>query len=362
MTVTVGDVLSALDALAPPHLCLGSDPRGLLVGDPAASVSAVVVALDVTASVVEAARAGRAEMIVAHHPLVYHPLSTVRADQAHPESVVLACARSGIAVACAHTNWDVALGGINDVLAGLLGLENTRPLQITFREPLVKIVVFVPEDHREAVIDALASAGAGALGDYERCAFWTPGTGTFRPLPGARPFVGAVGASHVAPEERLEMIAPAARQAAMVRAMKTAHPYEEVAFDVVPLANAAVEQGIGRVGELSAPLEAAAFVARVKAALVFPEVRAPALPPCTVRTIAVCGGAGAFLVPDAVAAGADALVTSDVRHHEFVDAQARGLLLIDAGHAQTETPGTRELARRLGADLTGAGVDVSFVE
>jgi dinuclear metal center YbgI/SA1388 family protein len=348
---TVSDVCATLDVIAPPHLAFENDPTGLLVGDPDASVERVVVALDVTAPVVEGAKARDATLIIAHHPLIYHPLKAVRADEPHPGAVVLACARAGIAVACAHTCWDVAPGGINDVLAGLLGLQETRPLRITYCEPLVKITVFVPTEYQYGVLDAMAQAGAGAIGDYDRCGFWAAGTGTFRPLPGANPFLGQVGQMETVVEERLEMIAPERHWRAIVAAMKAAHPYEEVAYDVYPLKNTAAEYGIGRVGVLPAPLCADAFLALVKEALVFPEVRMASPRAQTVSTIAVCGGAGADLMSDALATGADALVTADVRHHEFVDAEARGFLLLDAGHAATETPGARELAVRLAAAM-----------
>ncbi len=357
---TVAEAMRALDAIAPPHLALENDPIGLLVGDPAAPVRQIAVALDVTLPVAEAAAARGAGMIVAHHPLVYHPLKAVRADDP-VGAVVLACAGARLAVAAAHTNWDVAPGGVNDVLADRLGVADTRPLRVTYQEPLVKVAAFVPPDARERVLDAMGGAGAGAIGNYDRCAFFSPGTGTFRPLPGAQPYLGTVGQPETVPEERLEMIVPAPRAEAVVAAMKAAHPYEEVAYDVYPLAAAAGTQGIGRIGMLAQSLPAPSFLDAVKAALRFPEVRMAGPESRTVRAVAVCGGAGAFLLGDALAAGADALVTADVRHHEFVEAAARGLLLLDAGHAATETPGTQELARRLADSLALRGVGVTFL-
>jgi len=354
----VSDILATLEAIAPAHLAMGNDPHGLLVGDPDAPVEAIVVALDVTPEVAQAASECGAQMIIAHHPLIYHPLRTVRADEPHPGGVVLHCARHGIAVACAHTNWDIAHGGVNDVLAHLVGIADgqARPVRITYREPLVKIAVFVPVSHREAVLDAMAATGAGAIGDYDRCGFWTMGTGTFRALPGASPYVGTIGAAETVSEERLEMVVPAGKQRAVVRAMKAAHPYEEVAYDVYPLANHAAEFGLGRVGPLTAPQSAGAFLQHVREALAFPEVRMVGPLDRLLTTVAVGGGACAELMQEAIALGADALVTSDIRHHEFVDAAARGFVLLDAGHAATETPGARELAHRLAAALPGASL------
>ncbi len=359
-TVTIATILNKLDTIAPPHLALENDPVGLLVGDPAAPVAQVVVALDATRAVAEGAAARGASLVIAHHPLIYHPLKSVREDDPIG-AVVLACARAQIAVAAAHTNWDVAQGGINDVLASLLGLIETRVLRVTHREPLMKVAVFVPPDHRERVLEAMAAEGAGAVGQYDRCAFTTPGMGTFRPLPGAQPYVGTIGQPEAVNEERLEMIVPEPKWRVVVAAMKQAHPYEEVAYDVYPLVNTAKEEGIGRIGSLPHALSAEAFHQQVKETLGFPEVRMIGPRNRDVRTVAVCGGAGAFLMTDALAAGADAFVTADVRHHEFVEAEARGLLLLDAGHAATETPGTQELARRLAWALAADTVPVTFL-
>ena len=362
MPTTVADVLHALEEIAPAHLALEDDPIGLLIGDPVRAVERVVVALDVTPAVAEAAAARGAGLIVAHHPLIYHPARTLRADEPFPGGVALACARAEIAVAAAHTNWDVAPGGINDILAARLGLSETRPLRITHRERMVKVTVFVPADNREAVLDAMAGAGGGGIiGNYDRCAFSAPGTGTFRPLPGAQPFIGTIGQPETVAEERLEMLVPEERWPAVVAAMRAAHPYEEVAYDIYPLANGGTEQGIGRIGTLPEHISAAAFRETVKQALDFPEVRMAGPAERPVRTVAVCGGAGAFLMPDALAAGADAFVTADIRHHEYVDAEARGLPLLDAGHAATESPGTEELARRLAWSLAAEEVEVTYL-
>ncbi|MDX1931818.1 MAG: Nif3-like dinuclear metal center hexameric protein [Capsulimonadales bacterium] len=357
--VTVRAVLEALQRIAPAELALDRDPTGLLIGDPDAPVRSLVAALDVTPAAVETAKATGAGLIVAHHPLIYHPLKTLRADGPPPGGIVLDCIRAGIAVACAHTCWDVVDGGVNDVLAGLLGIEKTRPLRTTWRESLVKVTVYVPVPYRNAVLNAMAAAGAGAIGAYDRCSFRTAGIGTFRPLPGANPFLGQIGRTEEVAEERLEMIAPESRFGSIVAAMTSAHPYEEVAYEVYPLRNAHREAGLGRIGTLTEPVSGAAFARRIREALNFDAVRQAGPLPETVRTVAVCGGAGAELMHEAIAGGADAFVTSDVRHHEFVDAAARGFWLIDAGHAATETPGARELGRRLGEAV---GLPVTFAK
>ncbi len=354
----VSEIMAALDAIAPQHLCVDGDPRGLLLGDPQAEVARLVVCLDVTPAVAEHARAVGARMIVSHHPLIYNPLKRILASEPHPGGVVLSCIKGDIAVACAHTNWDIADGGVNDVLAGLLGLQECRPVQTTYREPLVNITVYVPVEDSESVWNEMANAGAGHLPglNYDRCGFWGEGMGTFRPLPGAKPYEGVVGVVSRVDEYRIESITPTQKVPAVLAAMRKAHPYEEVAYNVFPLSNTGREWGLGRIGTLPAAITPAELIERTKSALHFDAVRLVGPADKPIRTVAVGGGACAFLVPDAIRLGADALITSDVRHHEYVDAAARGFVLVDAGHAETETPGARELAERLRTALPAVAV------
>lgn len=356
---TVSDVMAALDRIAPQHLCMDGDPRGLLIGDPDAMVSRLVVCLDVTPAVVERALIVGAQMIVSHHPLIYNPLKRILASEPHPGGVVLSCVRADIAVACAHTNWDIAEGGVNDVLAGLLGLQNVRPVQITYREPLVQITVYVPVEETESVWNEMANAGAGHLtgSSYDRCGFWSGGMGTFRPLPGAKPHEGQIGVIARVEEYRVECVAPVQKVPAVLAAMRKAHPYQEVAYNVTSLSNTGKEYGLGRVGELPEAITPADLLERTKTALSFDAVRLVGPPDRKVQTVAVGGGACAFLVPDAMRLGSDVLITSDVRHHEYIDAESRGFLLVDAGHAQTEMPGANELANRLRAVLAEIAVE-----
>lgn len=361
---TVRDAVAALDVIAPSYLALDGDPTGLLVGDPNAILTGIVACLDVTQAVVQAAAEQNANLIVAHHPLIYNKMRAVCADEAHPGAVVRECIRRDINVACAHTCWDIASGGVNDVLADLVGLTDTRPVRTTYREALAQIVVFVPQEAglRDKLLDAMGCAGAGHLSNslYERCGFWAAGEGTFRPLPGADPHIGTVGTPEVVHEDRMEMIVPVSRVSAVVSAAKAAHPYEEMAYGVYPLQNTGATFGLGRIGDLaSGPITGHELVQRVKDALTFDAVRAAGPLDKPLQRVAVGGGACAELVPDAIALGADALVTSDVRHHESIDALARGFLLIDAGHAQTETPGARELGNRLQAALPDTSVTFS---
>jgi len=354
---TVADILTALDEIAPPHLCLGNDPRGLLIGDPEQSVTSLGVGLDITSDIVSVAADQGHAMLIAHHPLIYQPMRTVRSTDPFPSPVVAACIRANLSVACAHTNWDVAPGGVNDVLGRLLDLREIRPLRKTIETDLVMIVVFVPVEFAEPVRRALFDAGAGSIGDYDECAFNLQGIGMFRPLQGSNPTLGVHDVRTSVEEIRIECIAEASRANAIVAAAQVAHPYEVMAHFVTPLVNRIEPRGIGRIGVLTEPLDRDTFLARLGKVLANAAVRSSGVDR-PIRTVAVCGGAGAELMADAVAAGADALVTSDIRHHEFVEARERGFLLVDAGHAETETPGAIELARRLQVALPG--IEVHF--
>jgi hypothetical protein len=258
----------------------------------------------------------------------------------------------------AHTNADVASPGVSDALADLFGLQDVQPLQPLAAEPLDKLVVFVPVADADRVLDAVAEAGAGAIGDYDRCAWRTTGEGTFRPLPGASPTVGAVGEVATVEEARLEVVLPRGRRAAVVRAMLAAHPYEEPAFDLLELATVAGHRGLGRVGRLPEPLSMEELTR--KAAMVLPAtasgVRSSGDPARVVETLAVCGGAGDSLLAEAGRA-ADAYLTADLRHHPASEAP-EGLALLDAAHWATEWPWLADAASRL-ADATTVDTAVS---
>jgi hypothetical protein len=252
--------------------------------------------------------------------------------------------RGGIAHYVAHTNADVATPGVSDALAHRLGLGGLRPLDAQDEQPLDKLVVFVPRGAETALIDALAAAGAGRLGDYDRCAWTTAGTGTFRPLEGADPAIGSIGAIEQVAESRIEMVVPRRARAAAVAALRAAHPYEEPAFDLLAQAPIPGRRGTGRVGELAAAVTLAEFTTH--AAAVLPAtawgVRAAGDPQRLVRTVAVCGGSGASLAESARRAGADVFLTADLKHHPVVEAVTErggtGMALVDAAHWATEAP------------------------
>jgi dinuclear metal center YbgI/SA1388 family protein len=336
MKFTVQDVIHSMEAWAPGSWAYDWDNVGLALGEPNQPVTKVVTCLSVNRQVLDCAVAGRAELIVSHHPLIFKAPKTLRSD--YPQNtLILDLAKAGIAAFSAHTNLDVAPGGVNHVLADLLGIQEQRPLIPAPQAQQVKVVVFVPDTHLDAVRDAVAEAGAGIIGDYTHCTYSSPGTGTFRAGEGANPFVGEVGSLHQEDERRMEVLVPKHRLGKALRALTKAHPYEEPAYDVYPLAGGDPEVGLGRRGVLESPMTLEAFSGVVQTRLNLTHIRVVGDPEKKVKRVAVLGGSGggeAFrMAPDI-----DVYVTGDIKYHEAEVAQQKGLALIDAGHAGTENP------------------------
>lgn len=357
MPVTCADIVKMMDAIAPPSLAEDWDNPGLLLGDPAQEVTRVLLALDVTPPVVQEATNIGAQLIVAHHPVIFQPLKTLRADDPRGRLLTMLL-RQGVAVFAAHTNLDAAAGGVNDVLAATLGLTDIELLSGA-GERLVKIAVYVPEDYVDKVRVAMTRAGAGHIGRYSHCTFGVMGTGTFKPLAGTNPFIGREGELTYTAECRLETIVPQDLVTPVVAAMRRVHPYEEVAYDLYPLLNRRETAGLGRIGRLGTPLTLDAFARLVAQALAVPAVKVAGQVDM-VRRVAVCGGSGGNLAARAVARGADVLVTGDVKYHDAQDALAMGLAVIDAGHFGTERPMLQALATTLAARAQTAGWAVQF--
>ncbi|MDN5858844.1 MAG: Nif3-like dinuclear metal center hexameric protein [Pseudonocardia sp.] len=359
---TVADVVAALEDAYPPALAAGWDAVGLVCGDPADEVRSVMVAVDpVAETITETIEAG-AQLLVTHHPLLLRGVHGVGADTPKG-ALVHRIVRGGAALFTAHTNADFADPGVSDALATALGLTIEGPLQSAPEQDLDKIVTFVPVGPDiTAVHDALAAAGAGTIGDYSHCSFATAGTGQFKPLTGANPHIGEVGRLERVAETRLEMVLPRHRRAAVVAALRAAHPYEEPAFDVLELASIPSTRGLGRVGTLPEPEPLSAFTERVAAALPATAwgVRAAGDPDRAVRRVAVCGGAGDSALPDAAAAGVDVYVTADLRHHpaaEHLLAHPCGPALVDVAHWASEWPWCAQAAAVVRA-ATGGNVEV----
>lgn len=339
---TVGQLLEALEEIAPPGLALGDDPIGLQLGTVDSSVNRCAVALDPTLSAVEFAIRADCQALITHHALIYSGLKSLAGESAQVRAI-RAAMQANLAVITAHTNWDAARGGVNDTLCDLLGLTKVVDFGEASTTRDYKLVTFVPAQHRDEVLDALSAVGCGRIGNYDRCAFLSEGRGTYEPKAGAQPFSGEVGERSVVAEERIEMVVPGGVKSAAVRALMKAHPYDEPAFDLYPLANPGF--GIGRIGVLPEPMAVEDFVTMVSDHLdavvrVFGHAE-------QLLTVGVIGGSGGFGWREARDRGCEALVTGEVRHHEAVEAAESGFLLIEAGHFATENPAMAVLAARM---------------
>jgi dinuclear metal center YbgI/SA1388 family protein len=353
----VAEIAAAVERIAPPSLAEEWDNCGLQVGDPAARVSRILVALTPLPEVFEEAEETGADFLLFHHPLIFDPLKTVD-TAAYPGDLLARAIRKGHAIYAAHTSYDAAPEGVSVALARALGLRG--PLRVLSpRGALRKLVVFVPEENVDAVAQALAGAGAGEIGDYTECTFRTRGTGTFRGGEDTNPYLGEKERLEKVEEIRLETVVPAHALRRAVEAATTAHPYEEVALDVYPIEGFPEGCGYGRVGTLPEPLAAEELREHVSTSSGSPA-RLLADQGRRIEHLAVVGGSGGSFIPEVAASGAHAYVTGDVDYHDALLAESLGLTVIDAGHAATELPSLQPLAARL-AELVDVPVRVSRV-
>jgi len=356
VSARLADVIEVLDEAYPPRLAQSWDSVGLVCGDPDDLVESVTIAVDATAAVVD--EVPERGLLLAHHPLLLRGVDTVAASTPKG-ALVHRLIRGGRSLFTAHTNADSAAPGVSDALAQTLGLtveDVLEPAPAT--ADFDKWVMYVPRENAEAVQAAVFDAGAGRIGDYSHCSWTVTGTGQFLPHDGADPAIGRVGAVERVTEDRVEVIAPARVRGEVLAAMRSAHPYEEPAFDVLALAPLPSGAGLGRIGALPEPEPLRAFVSRVQAAL--PQtswgVRAAGDPDLQVSRVAVCGGAGDSLLGAVAAAGVHAYVTADLRHHPADEhRRASDVALIDVAHWASEFPWCRQaadlLASRFGVSL-----------
>lgn len=348
---TVSELLARIDTRIPLTKAASWDPVGLQVGDPAAPVDKVGVCHEVTEEVVDAAADAGVDLLIAYHPLLFQPTTTLVAGRG-PSGRAFRLARAGVALAVVHTAFDMARGGTADVLAEALGLDDIGGFGPEPPSPQVKVVTFVPDEAVEVVAAAMAAAGAGVIGNYRACSFRSQGMGAFLAGEGTSPVVGKVGEPNREPEMRLEMVAPAAIWPKVVAALVAAHPYEEPAYDVYEVkANMGF---VGRVGfRRSSVAELADEVAKVCGA----PPRMAGDPHRRVEKVAVVPGSGGSFLLGAAAVGAEVVVTGDVSHHRARESLDRGVAVLDPGHVATERPGVARLAR-LVADV----VECDFVD
>jgi dinuclear metal center YbgI/SA1388 family protein len=329
----IQEITSYLEAIAPLSLQESYDNAGLLTGNSQWECTGIITALDATEEVVKEAIAKKCNLIVAHHPIIFGGLKKITGKN-YVEQTIIRAIKNDIAIYAIHTNLDNIIDGVNGKIADQLGLINRKILQPK-KDILKKLITFVPTEKLEAVRDAIFSAGGGQVGNYSECSFTVAGEGTFKGNEDTQPFVGKPGERHTEKETRVEIIFPGWIENDILKAMKAAHPYEEVAYDVVSLDNIHQNIGSGLVGELEKPLSEADFLDLLKKAFKLSVVRHTPLLGKKVQKIALCGGSGSFLTGAAIATGADFYVTSDVKYHEFFDANWK-LVIADIGHYESE--------------------------
>ena len=335
MAVKIAQVMEAIEKIAPKRLAAPKDRIGLHLGNPANSIDKILTTLDVTEAVVEYAIANSVGLIICHHPFIFDALKDIREDFPHGRKIAKLI-RANIAIYSAHTNFDACSGGINEILAQKFGLTNVEVLDAERAEVLLKLVVFVPGADLEVVREAIITAGAGRLENYSHCSFVSTGEGSFRPLPGSNPYYGEIGTTNMISEHRLETIVPEILLNKVVRAMIKVHPYEVPAYDVFPLKVDGAAIGLARIGCLEQSMTLKEFAELVKTQLGAERVSYCGDPDKAVSKIAVCGGAGSFLLNTAIMKGADVFVSSEFSNHHLLDAQERGLAIIESTHFATE--------------------------
>ena len=329
----ISSVISFLESLAHPALQEKYDNAGLSIGDGDRECRGILISLDATEEVIKEAVAKKCNLVIAHHPIIFGGLKKINGKN-YVEKSVISAIKNDVAVYAIHTNLDNISHGVNGRIADLLGLEDVTVLAGK-TDILKKLITFIPVANADDVRNAVFAAGAGYIGNYSDCSFNVEGTGTFNGEEGATPYVGEMGARHLEKEVRFETIFPFFLEGRVVAALKNAHPYEEVAYDIVPLSNLDLDTGSGLIGILPEPMDEINLLTKIKEIFNVPVIRHTELTGRLVEKVAVCGGAGSFLIPNALAENADFYITADVKYHEFFDANNR-MVIADIGHYESE--------------------------
>lgn len=329
----IKDIIHCIETFAPLALQESYDNAGLIVGDSGKEFSKGLVCIDITDKVIDEAIKKGCNLIVSHHPLIFGGISKITNNSFSGKCIIKAI-KNDVAIYAVHTNLDNIINGVNAILCKKLGLINCKILKPR-KNILKKLVTFCPADYTEKVRKALFESGAGHIGNYDCCSFNAGGTGSFRALENANPFVGEVDKLHYEKEVRIETIYPSYIENKIVQALLSSHPYEEVAYDLIPLDNAFNKAGEGMIGELEEIIGPMEFLQKIKSVTQTGAIRHSEILKQKIRKVAVCGGAGGFLVKDAIAAGADIFVTADLKYHQFFDGQS-GIIIADIGHFESE--------------------------
>jgi dinuclear metal center YbgI/SA1388 family protein len=327
------DLISAIEVFAAPELQEDYDNAGLITGNADWECSGVLCSLDVTMEVIEEAKAQNCNLILSHHPIIFRGLKRINGKN-HVENIVIEAIKNDIALYAAHTNLDNVLLGVSGMIAKKLGLKDIKVLQPKNRL-LRRLITFAPLDKAEDVRKAVFDAGAGHIGQYSECSFNSEGTGTFKAEEGADPYVGEIGKQHQEKETKIEIVYPFYMETQVVKALVKHHPYEEVAYDIFTMENIHLGIGSGVIGQLEVPMEEQKFLNLLKERFAAKGIRYTNLLGKPIQKVAICGGAGSFLLKKAISSKADIYITGDVKYHEFFDAEGK-IVLADIGHYESE--------------------------
>lgn len=357
MNATVNDIIKAMERLAPARLAENWDNVGLQVGQRDWPVRTVWVALDPTPDVVAAACKRQVDLLITHHPLIFQPLKSI--DPGTPMGGTIASAlQHRMAIFAAHTNFDSVAGGLNDLLASRIGIRNIEVLAEPKAPENYKLVLFVPADYEDKILEAVFKTGLGRIGAYTCCSFRNSGIGTFRPESGTEPFTGRIDEISHADELRVEVVISKADLGHVVEQIRKVHPYEVMAYDVYPLITPEGGHGLGRVGELDEAVALQALARKIRETLGLASVRVVGRPDLMVRKVAVCTGSGSSLMKEFFLSGAQVYISGDLRYHDARAAEDADLGLIDVGHFGSEHLIVEALSKRLGNGLAEIGMDV----
>jgi dinuclear metal center YbgI/SA1388 family protein len=331
--MNVRDICHIIEQLSPLSYQESYDNSGLLVGSPDSPVNGILLSIDVTPDVIDDALKQGANLIIAHHPVIFGGIKRLTGSN-YTERTVIKAIKNGIAIYCAHTNLDSIWNGVSMQIAKRLELDNLKILSPA-TDQLVKLTTFVPNKKAEEVRLAMFKAGAGQIGDYDQCSYNIDGKGTFRAASNTNPYVGERGELHIEPEIRIEVIVLKPILSEVIQSMINAHPYEEVAYDIYPLLNSNPRAGLGMVGNLKEPYVELDFLRKVKQIFKADCIRHTALLGKEIKKVAFCGGSGASLLTKAISAKADVFITADMKYHQFFDADGK-ILVADIGHFESE--------------------------
>jgi dinuclear metal center YbgI/SA1388 family protein len=329
----IKDICNALEEIAPLSLQESYDNAGLIIGNPNKKVSSALLTLDCTEEVLKEAKKLKCQLIIAHHPIIFGGLKKINSTH-YVDRIVTYAIKNDIAIYASHTNMDNTMAGVNFQIAKKLGLQNIRPLA-TKKNQLCKLYTFVPSGSMDKVKKALFDAGAGQIGNYENCAFETIGEGSFKPVKSAKPTIGTKNKVTQLIEVKLEVLLPSHCQSKVVKALKKAHPYEEVAYEIIQLENEQNIIGSGLIGDLATPMNHKNLLTFISKKMKAKGIRFTESSHKNFSKIALCGGSGAFLIKNAIQSGADAYITGDIKYHEFFEGD-NGMSIIDIGHYESE--------------------------